>query len=546
MPEQRLLFRTALLLVWLLAGAASLPAQNALTPEQWREDLHYLAQQVPAKNPRAFHSVTREQFEAAVADLDRKIPELSDHEVELALVGLVARLGEGHSRISLPGLPDPMSDVADLTPSKDTRLAFHRLPVRLHWFSDGLFVVSATPEFRSLLGARVTEIGDSPVQKVLDAVTPLINRDNDMGRRYIAPDLVVVPEVLQVLHIIADDSRVRLGLVAGGKEREVELSPLPTGSAPVWVDPFQEGRLPPPRYFLHRDKDLWMEYLPAAQTLWVGVHVIRGSADEPVSSFAHRLETLARTRRVDRFVIDLRDCHGGDNQQFRALLLALVRSPKLNQPGRTFTLIDRGTFSAAVNAASDLERLSNTLFVGEPTAGSPSSWGDPRKVTLPNSGLIARISTIYWRDWTTDESRPWLAPDLPLPDSSAAYFAGHDPALDLVARFQPGNDFGSLLSAVVRGGGGTDGIVRLYYQRKNDPLWAGEPTEKALEALGELLISRHEYETALLVFQVNAQDYPRSLSSAIAAVDRAAKARPGDQDLAKLLTRLKSLAEGAK
>jgi hypothetical protein len=124
---------------------------------------------------------------------------------------------------------------------------------------------------------------------------------------------------------------------------------------------------------------------------------------------------------TERLVIDLRDCHGGDNQKFRALLLELIRDVKSNQLGKLFVIIGRATFSAAVNAASDLERLSNGIFVGESTAGAPSSWGDPRKITLPNSGLIARISTIYWRDWTPNEARSWIAPDISVAVSSAGY-----------------------------------------------------------------------------------------------------------------------------
>ena len=82
---------------------------------------------------------------------------------------------------------------------------------------------------------------------------------------------------------------------------------------------------------------------------------------------------------------------GGNNQLFRGLLLALIRETTINQPGKLFVLIDRGTFSAAVGAAADLENLTNSIFIGEPTAGAPSSWGDPKRLTLPNSGLVAEV-----------------------------------------------------------------------------------------------------------------------------------------------------------
>ena len=517
-------------------------AQNVLTAQQWREDLRYLAEQIPKTHPRAFHQITRQQFETAVADLDARIPELSDHAVEVEFARLVALLGEGHSRLSLPGLPDPMTDVPDVTPFKDPRLAFHRLPVRLYLFSDGLFVTAATGEFRSLVGARVLRIGSRPAQVALDAVQPVINRDNDMGVRLIAPDLVVVPEVLYALHVIAEPSHSILTFrTKEGKEVDVDLSPLPAGAQPRWLGSYENFHAPLPLCLHHSDKNLWAEYLADSKTVFIRINVIQDSAIESVAQFARQVSSLAGSSPAERVVIDLRDCHGGDNQKFRALLLEFIRDARINKLGRLFVIIGRGTFSAAVNATSDLERLSNSIFVGEPTAGAPSSWGDPKKIILPNSGLIARVSTIYWRDWTPDESLPWIAPDVSATASSADYFAGRDPAMDAVFHFPKQTGFGDVLENVVRAGGGIETIVRLYYQHKTDALWADESTEHAMQRLGAHLVSTKAYREALLIFKVNFSDYPASLSAALQTVQKARESDPRDQALADLANKLSDL-----
>ncbi len=194
-----------LVLVPLMAGPFLASAQDVLTAQQWREDLRYLADQISKTHPGAFHQIPQQQFETAVAKLDARIPALSDQEIEVEFARLVALLGEGHSRLSLPGLPDPMSDVPDITPFKDARLAFRRVPVKLYLFSDGLFVTAATPEF--LVGARVLRIGGRPAEEALNAVRPIVSHDNDMGLRLISPELVVIPDLLYALHIIADPSR---------------------------------------------------------------------------------------------------------------------------------------------------------------------------------------------------------------------------------------------------------------------------------------------------------------------------------------------------
>jgi len=533
---------TFAILFALVLPAHKLSAQNMLTSEQWREDLHYLAEQIPKVNPRVFHRVTRDAFEAAVAGVDAKIATLPDHEIELELVRLVALLGEGHSRISLPGLVDPMSDVPELTPFKDPRLAFHRLPVRLYCFPEGLFVIEATPEYRSLIGARVLQVGGASAESVLDGVTSFVNGDNDMAKRLIAPDFAVIPEVLGALHVIPQASRIQLTFrVATGKEEVMDLPVLPAGTQPKWVTAFDNSRVPRPLYTRRADENLWTVYLEDSKTLWLRINVIQDLPHESVAKFAREIDALAAQHPVGRFVIDLRGCHGGDNQKFRSLLLEIVRNPTINQPGKIFAVIDRGTFSAAVNASSDLERLSSAIFVGEATAGAPNSWGDPRKITLPNSGLIARISTVYWRDWTSDESRPWLAPDLPVAVSAADYFRGRDPVMDAILGFPTLTAFGDLLDSIVRKGADIGTIVRLYYQHKTDAVWAEESTEQPMQRVGALLVSRKSYPAAFVVFQINAKDYPDSLPSAIETVKKASASNPDDQALLDLLRKLRSM-----
>lgn len=534
-------------LMLLLLIVVSLPAlaQNSLTAEQWRHDLHYLADQIPKTHPHPFHRITSEKFDSAAAQVDAKIPTLSDHEIEVEFVRLVAMLGEGHSRLSLPGLPDPMSDVPDLTPVNNPRLAFHRLPIMLYSFSDGLFVVAATAEFRSLIGLRVLQIGGLSAQSALDAVLPIVNRDNDMGARLLAPYFVVIPEVLHALHVVADPAKVPLTLrTRTGENVTLALAPLQTTPEPVWVDAYTALPESRPLYLRQEEKNFWVEYLPDSKTAFIRINVIEDSPRQSLAGFAHELNSLVASHSVDRLVIDLRDCHGGNNQLFRSLLLWLIRDVQNNQPGKLFVIIGRSTFSAAVNAASDLERLSNCIFVGEPTAGAPSSWGDPKKITLPNSGLIARISTIYWRDWTPDESRPWIAPDVSAAVSSDDYFAGRDPAMKAILSFPAQTAFGDVLENLVQAGAGLKSTVRLYYQHKTDAAWADESTQQAMQRVGTLLLLNKSYDEALLVFKLNFRDYPGSLSAALQAAQAAQKSDPTNRGLADLVRKLNDLNEG--
>lgn len=55
------------------AAAAAAPD---LTPEQWRADLRFLVAEIEHRHPDPYRHAGREAFMAAVADLDRRIPEL--------------------------------------------------------------------------------------------------------------------------------------------------------------------------------------------------------------------------------------------------------------------------------------------------------------------------------------------------------------------------------------------------------------------------------------------------------------------------------------
>lgn len=527
-----------------MASAVSLPAraQNALTAAQWREDLKSLADRIPRSHRNAFHSISQASFLAAVADIDRRIPSLSDHEVMVAFARLVAMLGDGHSRVSLPGLTDPMSDRPFITPPKDSRLAFHLLPVKMHAFSNGVFVVAATSEHKDLLGAQVLQLGTHPAYEALEAVSPIVNRDNEMGLKLLAPHFAAVPEVLQALHVVPDASRIPFTLqTRDGRHVNVELTPVPPAAQLHWIDAMEGLGNPKPLRLRNLQTNYWFEYLAETRTVFVRINVIENSSEESVAQFARKLQLILNSKPIDRVVLDLRDCHGGDNQLFRSLLLVLIREETIDSPGRLFVIIGRNTFSAAVNAASDMERLCDLIFVGEPTVGSPSSYGDAREHTLPNSGLVVRLSAVYWRDWTSNESRPWIAPDIAAPESSQDYFAGKDVSLEAVRRFPREAGFGDVLMSVVQAGGGSESVMRFYYRHKTDPRSAHESTRDALQRLGAYFVSRKSYKDALLAFQLNARDDPDSVTDTLRSVNEARSKEPRDEQLGALAMKLEGL-----
>ena len=106
--------------------AAALTAAEA---EKWRADLRVLATEMPLRHRNLFHTVKREQFEAAVKSLDERIPGLTRNQVIVEFMRIVAMVKDGHTGIA--GL------------LWDPKIGFRSYPLSLYFFKDGLFVITA-------------------------------------------------------------------------------------------------------------------------------------------------------------------------------------------------------------------------------------------------------------------------------------------------------------------------------------------------------------------------------------------------------------------
>src|SRR6185369_5735220 len=88
-------------------------------------------------------------------------------------------------------------------------------------------------------------------------------------------------------------------------------------------------------------------------------------------------------------------------------------------------IIGRRTYSSAILNAIQLRSLGTVRMYGEPSGGSPNTYGEVLTMVLPNSQLIVNYSTRYFPFPAYPPGS--LLPDVPLKMYSADYFARHDP-----------------------------------------------------------------------------------------------------------------------
>ena len=498
------------------APSGASPAQ-ALSAEQWRADLRALATELPRVHPNAFHAITKEDWNRAVAALDAAIPKMSAHQVEVGLMRLVASVGDGHTSLS---------------PFYRPELAFHSIPARLYRFSDGIYVRAAAAQHRELVGARVVGIGGVAVDEAFRRMAELVSHDNDEGLNQVVPLCFGVPEMLEGLGL-GDGTAVDLELEKDGRRFSARLpgsialdhAAHAGGSLwlnpPGWVDARDGSKAP---LWLERPTDLyWMKYLEPSRTLYVQYNAVHDKPEESISEFSRKLTEFADTHPVDRAVLDIRQNSGGNNYLNAPLVRALLRA-RLDTRGKLFVVIGRSTFSAAQNLVNDLSRFAEPILVGEPTGSRPNQFGDHEPIVLPASGLVVMVSTVAWADAGKQNHAPWTSPELPEELSFAQYRTGVDPAMDAILRYR--SIAGALAPALKTGNAAA--LERRYRAFKSDPATAWIPTEREINALGYRLLGEHRTALAETVLRLNTESYPRSAN----AFDSLGEARLAREELA--------------
>ncbi|MFZ0749541.1 MAG: hypothetical protein WAM70_09300, partial [Pyrinomonadaceae bacterium] len=140
-------------------------------------------------------------------------------------------------------------------------------------------------------------------------------------------------------------------------------------------------------------------------------------------------------KEVEKLVVDMRWNNGGNTLLLRPLLQGVIKNEKINRRGKLFIIIGRRTYSAAQNAATYFDRDTNAIFVGEPTGSSPNFVGEEDPFVLPYSRIMANVSHLYWQSSYPQDERTWIAPQIYVPPTFAAYRRNGDAALEAILSY---------------------------------------------------------------------------------------------------------------
>ena len=407
-----------------------LPDVSKMSREEgWRSDLALLAREVRRKGyaEGVYRALPISSFDDSVRKLNDAIPKLSDGQIVVGMMRLLKAVGDGHTGILRPPA------------QPDYALA---LPLRFYLFKEGLFIIGADPKYKELLGAQVLRFGDHSVDEVMRALDPVISRDNDIWPTQIGPYRMRSLPLLNALGMSPDIHRIPLEIVRQGGERGTVTVEANASYPDIWNE-FPKTWLtyaetvgtPLPLYLKNTTSNYWFEYDALTKVIYFQFNRVINDPGESLAAFSERLFRFINEHDVSKLVIDMRWNNGGNTFLSRPLINRIIRSDKVNAPGKLFVIIGRRTFSAAQNTATYFERYTDATFVGEPTGSSPNFVGEETPFTLPYSKIVANVSDLYWESSWPQDHRKWIAPQIYLPPTFASYRANRDPALEAILAF---------------------------------------------------------------------------------------------------------------
>jgi hypothetical protein len=428
-----------------LTRAATLPAP-ADRVEAWRQDLDVAATRL-SEWDRSFSAQARRSFRLSVDRLKKEVPRLDDAEILVALSRAVALADNAHTRFRL----DPTAGGTFSTV----------FPIRVWWFTDGLYVVRAAPGHERALGCRLVSIDGHPIAEVRRQVASLF-AGTSAWVDYLAPIYMMQPDVLRGLWIIRSAGQAsftfedpqgsrftidvhseRADRDSGIQESWQELSPLIPEGHPDWATALPRDPASLPLYLRHPDRPYWFEYLDGPGMLYLQYNHSDNAEEGPgFEEFGASVLAFAATHPPRAVVVDLRLNSGGNLDVAKDFFERLADDPALDQRGRLFVITGHGTFSAGLYHAAQLKQLTQATFVGETVGDRLDYWAEGGRIVLPNSRAGIDYANGFHRYSGTPypDRQPYyeelgirsLDPDIPVPTTSRDYLARRDPVLEAI------------------------------------------------------------------------------------------------------------------
>lgn len=381
---------------------------------RWIADLDLFAKELPERHINLFFNLPEDEFHLRVKNLQAQAVNLKDYEIAVGLMKIVASIGDSHTMLNT-----------------DQGGIFHKLPVILRWFSDGLYAVQTVPDYRGILGKRLTGIEGKSIEEVNTLVETVVSHENAGQLKIRGPKSMVIPEILAALDIAASIDSVGFDFEDIGT---VTIKPVAGQVKLDWLTCLHDAECTPPLYLQHADSIYWYRYLENENMVYAQYRACSEHDEKPFAVFAGELFGFIDSHRVERLVFDMRSNGGGNSAIARPIIEGVAQRANINRRGHLFVVIGRDTYSSAILNALEFQNETQALFIGEATGGKPNHYGEVKFFLLPRTWIIVTYSTKYFTHSKRDT--PSLEPDIEIDLTFSDYVSCRDPVLEAILKYE--------------------------------------------------------------------------------------------------------------
>ncbi|WP_224484733.1 S41 family peptidase [Robertkochia aurantiaca] len=362
------------------------------------EDLDRLEYVFRNEFPQHTYRSGSEEFEKHLEKLKsdlQKNPSLSDQDFNLTVLKLVASFKDPHTAIA----------------NKSDFLR-ERFPVSITW-NDGNFYLTGGLVKPKWLGAEIIDFEGIPGIEVFNRLRKYTNAPNQAGEAYFMKSIINSADILFAEDVIKKGNEIRLRVAINGDTTSLNFKSYDITANPPPGYLQMKDKFPkttPLLYVQETDKNYWHRWFKEDSTFYIRYALCIDQGD--LQPFWDEVLRGIDSLRPLRTIIDVRGNPGGDTQNHIRFLNSLQNNKVSNNYGKLFTLIDRGTGSAAIKFAADTERLTEAILVGEMTMDKPNTTSDPTYFTLTHSGIKMVVPSLFSLHTHLHDKRPALEPQI--------------------------------------------------------------------------------------------------------------------------------------
>lgn len=370
--------------------------QQTEIEKSWLEDINYFAEELPKRQLDFYKLIDKKEFETKIDCLKNNIDSLDGFAITFELQKILSSLNVSHTCIPIK---------------------YSNLPITVELFDDGLFILGIDQSKKEYLNRKIVSINKIDVDEIYLRLKPYLSFENKYWLKKQIPEIIIKPKVLKYINVIENEGQTTFELENGDS---FKLTIQSTGSEMAFSHIFTELT-----YLKNSKKYYWYDMI-ADHILYIQYNKCKEDNNYPFSSFVNEINQIIGNNSVNTILVDLRLNTGGNS----AIINPLIEMLKNHSDKKIYGAISRRTYSSGRFAVKDLITHFNAELFGEPTGGSPHSYGESKSFVLPYSKTTVYYCVKYFNLMESDFD--YFEPHNRFEYNAGNLFEGKDLVLDHV------------------------------------------------------------------------------------------------------------------